>query len=142
MTKTVKKEAFVRGMGELYQDVFGDFGAPSRAKDDVLSRMYDAKGGKDNGYIYYPMGSFITKYMNSSGNYLKVLNILLNYGSYVHQFDVNMYSNKFEVKIGSFKKKHFRFSYNGMANAPANRPIGFIEDHGKAGEDENVVDNS
>jgi hypothetical protein len=72
------------------------------------------------------MGSYIVKYLNNSGNYLFVLNELLNYASYIHQFSVDMYTDRLDITIESFKTKKFKFSYNAGAKYPANRPIGFI----------------
>lgn len=127
MLSTASIDQFVSTMNSIYNEILADAGeGPSKAATASLMDMYNSKSSKDNGYIYYPMGSYITKYLNNTGDYLMVLNIILNYGTYVHQFNVDMYSDRFDVSIESFKTKKFRFSYNAGAKYPANRPIGFI----------------
>lgn len=127
MLSTASIDQFVSTMNSIYDEILADKGKkPSKATVASLMDMYNSKSSKDNGYIYYPMGSYITKYLNNTGDYLMVLNIILNYGTYVHQFNVDMYSDRFDVSIASFKTKKFRFSYNAAAKYPANRPIGFI----------------
>ena len=125
MVTVSDKNTFIRTMKDIYSNVLGGM----KAADATLGEMYDSKSGIkwNNGYIYYPMGSYITQYLNTNGNYLKALNVLLNYGTYIHQFDVNLYSDRFDIEIGSFKKKSFKFTYNGGAKYPGNRPIGFKE---------------
>ena len=78
-----------------------------------------------NGYLLYPMGSYIVKYLNNDKKYLDLLNTILNYGSYVHQFTVNLSKNNFQVKISPFKTSKFRYTYNAGGGYPGNRPIGF-----------------
>jgi hypothetical protein len=122
------EQSFITTLNGVYDGILGDLGSGPKTTTDILKKMFSSKASKDNGYLYYPMGAYIKEYLNDpKKGYLKVLNILLNYGTYIHQFDVNMYNNSFDIFIGSFKQKQFRFSYNGMSNAPANRPLGFVE---------------
>jgi hypothetical protein len=127
MLKSNTVENFISTMTGIYTDILGDMpGGPSGATVGSLRDMFVSKQSKDNGFIYYPMGSYIVKYLNNSGNYLFVLNELLNYASYIHQFSVDMYTDRLDITIESFKTKKFKFSYNAGAKYPANRPIGFI----------------
>jgi hypothetical protein len=117
---------FVSTMRRIYSEDLGG----SEAKDESLNKMYSTKKSKDNGYLYYAMGSYIVKYLNSyseggSYPYVEALNVLLNYGSFVQQFDIDVTYNQIEINIEKFKSKAFRFSYNGVASSPGNRPIGF-----------------
>jgi len=125
MKKTSPKEIFISTMKDIYSTILSG----SSATDLSLSDMYelDDISSVQNGYLYYPMGSYIVKYMNSNKKYTDTLNYILNFASYVHQFDVNLSQNSFNIQIFTFDKKEFRFSYNGMAKKPANRPIGFIK---------------
>ena len=128
VTANATVDAFMSTMDDIYTNVLGDIGSPARTTAPVLRKMFETKTSKDNGYLYYPMGSYIVQFLNDEKKpYLKVLNILLNYGTYIHQFEVNLHAGSFDVYISSFSQSTFRFSYNGMSNAPANRPIGFIK---------------
>lgn len=133
MVKNSSADEFVSVMTHIYTNVLGDIGKPAQTTDSVLRKMHASKSSKDNGYLYYPMGSYIVQYLNDpSKPYLKVLNILLNYGTYIHQFGVDLSASRIDISISSFSQSQFRFSYNGMSNAPANRPIGFIKSSGKS----------
>ena len=117
---------FVSLMNKIYnEDLTG-----SSADNKSLIRMHELKFSRNNGYLYYPMGAYIVRYLNNykEGNdtpYVDTLNMLLNYGSFVQQFDVNLNYDSIDITIESFVHKNFRFSYNGLAADPGNRPIGF-----------------
>lgn len=123
MKKTSSEETFINTMKNIYSSVLSN----SSATNSTLSEMYnmDTSDSIQNGYLYYPMGSYIVKYLNENEKYVDTLNYVLNFASYIHQFDANLSTNSFNVKIHTFDKIKFRFSYNGMAKKPANRPIGF-----------------
>lgn len=125
-TTNLDQQTFVSLINEIYAQQLAGKGA----EDKSLISMFDNKTSKHNGYLYYAMGSYIVEYLNTykDGNrtpYLDTLNMLLNYGSFVQQFDVNLYYDRVEIKIEKFTTKKFRFSYNGVASSPCNRPIGF-----------------
>ena len=119
---------FVDGMTRLYEKVFSDIsGSTRKASKKTLEGVYEGNTGDKtkHGYLLYPMGSYLTGYLNENGEYKNILNLILNYGSYIKQFDVYLYSDKLDIKISKFKNEEFRFSYNAGAGYPANRPIGF-----------------
>lgn len=130
MVDTVDKEKFIATMNYIYETVLGDVGRTPKATPKVLEEIYERKDGSkfNHGYIIYPMGSYIVNYLNETGNYKDVLNILLNYGSFVHQFTVSLDTASLQIAIASFKSESFRFSYNAGTKYPGNRPIGFIKD--------------
>jgi hypothetical protein len=120
------KQTFINIINEIYTQHLAGKGA----EDKSLESMYDNKKSKHNGYLYYAMGSYIVEYLNTykEGNrtpYLDTLNMLLNYGSFIQQFDIDLYYDRIVMNIEKFKTKEFRFSYNGVASTPGNRPIGF-----------------
>jgi hypothetical protein len=123
MKKTSTKETFIDTMNHIYSNIL----SKSKATKSTLSQMYDMDSSVSfqNGYLYYPMGSYIVKYLNKNKRYVDTLNYILNFASYIHQFDANLSNDSFNIKIHTFDKIKFRFSYNGMAKKPANRPIGF-----------------
>jgi hypothetical protein len=125
-TSNLDKKTFINVINEIYTQHLAGKGA----EDKSLESMYDNKKSKHNGYLYYAMGSYIVEYLNTykEGDrtpYLETLNMLLNYGSFIQQFDVDLYYDKIVMKIEKFKTKQFKFSYNGVASSPGNRPIGF-----------------
>ena len=107
------------------KDIYNRILDGSKASENVLRNQYNSNKVKGNGYLLYPMGSYIVKYLNNNKKYHDLLNTILNYGSYVHQFTVNLSKNNFEVKISSFKTSKFKYTFNSMASNPGNRPIGF-----------------
>lgn len=121
------EEKFILTMNKIYSNILGDLGKPPKTDERVLKEMFKRGNGKsfDNGYLYYPMGSYIVKYLNDYGDYKKVLNILLNYGTFIQQIEVNLENTTASFTITKFKESQFAFSYNGMSKAPGNRPIGF-----------------
>jgi len=127
MLEQSDEDTFVDTMNTIYDKVFGDVSRTPQTTDKVLRDIYQTGSGEkyDHGYLYYPMGSYITSYMNENGEYKKILNVILNYGSLINQFNVNMRPAEFEIQIKKFKTESFRFSYNGGSKYPANRPIGF-----------------
>lgn len=131
MIDTVDSSTFISTMESIYSNVLGDIGSPPKATNRVLQEIYDSGSGSkfNHGYLIYPMGSYIVSYLNNVGEYKNILNLLLNYGSYIHQLTVNMYSKNVEIQISSFKKQSFRFSYNAGTKYPGNRPIGFIKEN-------------
>lgn len=126
MVKVSTEEEFISTMMDIYSNVFKKKG---KATTTVLKQMYQVGDGSkfDNGYLYYPMGSYITSHLNETGKYREILNLLLNFGSYINQLTVTMGKKSFDISIVSFKKMNFRFSYNAGAKYPANRPLGFIK---------------
>jgi hypothetical protein len=130
---TVDIDTFASLMEKIYnEDLTG-----SKAERESLVRMHKSKNSKHNGYLYYPMGAYIVRYLNSykEGNskpYIDTLNMLLNYGSFVQQFDVDLEYDSINITIESFVNKNFRFSYNGLASNPGNRPIGFKTSSGSS----------
>lgn len=127
MKKEISVTKFIKVMDIIYTNILGDFGAPPRTQNDVLEFMYNLPNATSfkNGYLYYPMGSYIVRYLNETGNYKKVLSSLLNLGNNVNQVEVNCYNGNIQIKYSEFKGSKFRFSYNGMSKKPDNRPLGF-----------------
>jgi hypothetical protein len=123
MVNTSTVEEFKSVMNDIYNNILSGV----KTTPDVLDEMYKSKSGEkyNNGYLYYPMGQYIVSYLNTTGKYKDVLNVLLNFGSYIHQITVDMYSERLTISIASFKKSKFRFSYNAGSKYPANRPLGF-----------------
>lgn len=122
----IDKQTFINLMNEIYSQRLAGKGAENKS----LASMFDNKKSKHNGYLYYAMGSYIVEYLNTYKDgdhapYLDTLNMLLNYGSFVQQFDVDLYYDRVKIEIEKFTTKKFRFSYNGVASTPGNRPIGF-----------------
>jgi viroplasmin and RNaseH domain-containing protein len=117
------KNAFISGLNSVYQILGG-----SKTSDKTLGLMYDQKNSKLNGYIYYPMGSYIVKVLNKNAKAVELLNGILNYGSFAYQvtIDMDQKNNNLEIKTENFQNMSFRFSWNGLSNDPSNRPIGFI----------------
>lgn len=125
-TDTLDEQTFINIINEIYTQHLAGKGA----EDKSLTSMFENKKSKHNGYLYYAMGSYIVEYLNTykEGDktpYLDTLNMLLNYGSFIQQFDIDLYYDKIVMNIEKFKTKEFRFSYNGVASTPGNRPIGF-----------------
>jgi hypothetical protein len=89
--------------------------------------MFNGKSSFHHGYLLYPMGSYIVKYLNNSPKMVEALNLLAGFANYISQITVDMSTTNTEVQIIKFAKNDFRFSYNGMSKAPGNRPIGFKE---------------
>jgi hypothetical protein len=122
MVATAKINDFINTMNDIYIRILDK----SKVSEKKLRQMYNGKSiPNGNGYLLYPMGSYIVKYLNSDKKYLDLLNTILNYGSYVHQFTVNLSKNNFQVKISPFKTSKFRYTYNAGGGYPGNRPIGF-----------------
>lgn len=122
MVGSAKINEFVDTMNDIYNRILNK----SKVSERKLTQMYnDKKIPNGNGYLLYPMGSYIVKYLNNDKKYLGLLNTILNYGSYVHQFKVNLSKNNFQVKISPFKTSKFRYTYNAGGGYPGNRPIGF-----------------
>jgi len=122
---TNTEQEFVDVMNKIYDTVFSGGG---RTTDGVLRKMFNAKDNPHkNGYLLYPMGSYIVTFLNSKDKYIEALNILAGFASYISQITVNMSKIHTEIQIIKFSKNKFKFTYNGMSNAPGNRPIGFKE---------------
>ena len=122
MITTAKINDFINTMNDIYNRILDK----SKVSEKKLRQMYNGRSiPNGNGYLLYPMGSYIVKYLNSDKKYLDLLNTILNYGSYVHQFTVNLSKNNFQVKISPFKTSKFRYTYNAGGGYPGNRPIGF-----------------
>lgn len=127
MINILTEDEFINLMKSIYNDILGDIGKTPQTTETVLKQMYKM-GNADkfkNGYLYYPMGSYIINYLNNKGDYKEVLNQLLNYGSWVTQIEVNLSINSIDIIVSPFKKSNFSFTYNGMSKAPGNRPLGF-----------------
>jgi len=129
VVNNLDKNTFIAGLNSVYNILDG-----SKTSSDVLSDMYSTKSSKFNGYIYYPMGSYIVKLLNKSKKAVDLLNGILNYGSFAYQVTVDMdpKNNQLKIQVENFKNMNFRFSWNGLSNDPSNRPIGFISTKKKA----------
>jgi len=127
MKKEINSVVFSEVMNEIYNKILGDLDSVPKTTGDVLEFMFNQSSpvAFKNGYLYYPMGSYIVKYLNNTGNYKKVLTTLLNMGSNINQVEVNLTNDKISIKYSEFKGSNFRFSYNGMSKKPDNRPLGF-----------------
>ena len=122
MVSTAKINDFINTMNDIYNSILDK----SKVSEKKLRQMYNGKGiPNGNGYLLYPMGSYIVKYLNNDKKYLDLLNTILNYGSYVHQFTATLAKKNFKVTISSFKTSKFRYTYNAGGGYPGNRPIGF-----------------
>ena len=124
-TRTEKQ--FVDTMMNIYNNVLGDVKGTPKTSDKVLREMFNGKSSFHHGYLLYPMGSYIVKYLNNSPTMVEALNLLAGFANYISQITVDMSTTNTEVQIIKFAKNDFRFSYNGMSKAPGNRPIGFKE---------------
>ena len=124
-TRTEKQ--FVDTMMNIYNNVLGDVKGTPKTSDKVLREMFNGKSSFHHGYLLYPMGSYIVKYLNNSPKMVEALNLLAGFANYISQITVDMSTTNTEVQIIKFAKNDFRFSYNGMSKAPGNRPIGFKE---------------
>jgi len=122
-----KENVFVDTMNTIYNTVLGDMKGVPKTSDRVLREMFNSTSYFHHGYLLYPMGSYIVKYLNGNARYIEALNLLTNFGSYISQITVDMGQTSTEIQIIKFSKNQFRFSYNGMSKAPGNRPIGFKE---------------
>jgi ribosome recycling factor len=129
MINTVDKETFVSKLNHIYNTILNDAGGTPKSTIKTLEEIYESGNGSKSkhGYIIYPMGSYITNYLNLTGNYKNVLNVILNYASFIHQFTVSLYPESLQISISSFKKTSFKFDYNAGSKYPGNRPIGFIK---------------
>lgn len=127
MTGTVSAKKFVETMQKIYEEILGDKGRMKGTSEKVLKQMHNLGDSSKfyNGYIYYPMGSYIVNYLNNTGNYLEVLNKLLNLGSFITQIESDLTKSSIIINIKQFKKINFKFSYNAGSKYPGNRPIGF-----------------
>ena len=61
--------------------------------------------------------------------FIDALDMLMNFGSYISQInvDMNFPPKSTTIQILKFSKNKFRFSYNAGSKYPNNRPIGFKE---------------
>jgi len=127
MVNVLSPNKFIELMNNIYDNILSDMGKTPKTSEKVLRDMYKIGDGSkfNNGYLYYPMGSYIVKYLNQSGDYKFVLNELLNYGNFITQIEVNLSESNIILNLQTFKKSNFVFSYNGMSKAPGNRPLGF-----------------
>lgn len=122
-----KSKKFIATMEKIYTTVLGDTGRVPRSTKTVLEFMHKSKRKTFNaGYLIYPMGSYIVSFLNSNEKYIKALNIITGFGSYISQVNVDISNNEMKIGIATFSKSKFKFSYNGMSKSPGNRPIGFI----------------
>lgn len=121
------EDEFVKTMNKLYNSVLGDLKGTPKTSEKVLREMFNSKSNFHHGYLLYPMGSYIVKYLNNTPKYIEALNLLADFGSFISQITVDMSLSITEIQIIKFSRNEFRFSYNGMSKAPGNRPIGFKE---------------
>ncbi len=129
MRKKKKEKDFLNIMHEVYEKVLSDQGRTPAATDKSLKYMYKTSSNNeyDGGYLIYPLGSYIVSYMNNKKEYREALNLLADFGSFISQCTVDMDAKSATVQLIKFSKNEFRFSYNGGAKYPGNRPIGFKE---------------
>lgn len=136
------EKKFIQALEKTYKDVLWDVGKKPKAQSSTLKDIFAAdKKDFDGGYIIYPMGSYVVAYMNRDDikrdsekpkkehKFIDALDMLMNFGSYISQINVDMHfpPESTTIKILKFSKNKFRFSYNGGAKYPNNRPIGFKE---------------
>ena len=123
----VKSKNFISIMEKIYTEVLGDTGRVPRSTKTVLEFMHKSKRKTFNaGYLIYPMGSYIVSFLNSDEGYIKALNLITGFGSYISQVNVDLNNIEMKIVITTFSKSKFKFSYNGMSKSPGNRPIGFM----------------
>ena len=130
MRKKRSEVHFIAIMKKVYDKVLSDQpGKTPAASDASLKDMFKTsnKNEYNGGYLIYPLGSYIVSYLNAKTEYKEALNLLADFGNYISQVTVNMTATDATISIIKFSKNEFRFSYNGMAKAPGNRPIGFKE---------------
>lgn len=129
MLKKTDKDTFISTMNEIYNTTLGDMGKAKKADIETLKQIYEFGDGSKfgHGYLLYPMGSYIASYLNNTGNYRNVLNVILNFATFVHTVYMDMSIDSVKISISSFKSQSFRFSYNAATKYPGNRPIGFIK---------------
>jgi hypothetical protein len=125
MRKNKTESTFIQTINTIYDDVLGDMKGTPRTTDAVQKRIFSSKKNFEHGYLLYPMGSYIVKYLNGNPRYLEALNLITSIDSLVSQMTVDMSSSGVNIKIEKFNESKFRFSYNGMSMKPGNRPIGF-----------------
>ena len=136
------EKKFIQALEKAYKDVLWDVGKKPKSATKTLKEIFAAdKNDFDGGYIIYPMGSYIVAYMNRDDikrdpekpkkehRFIDALDMLMNFGSYISQInvDMNFPPKSTTIQILKFSKNKFRFSYNAGSKYPNNRPIGFIE---------------
>lgn len=125
--REMSESDFVEFFDELYKIGLTYGGKVSRPQKDTIIDLYRGKKNFKHGYLIYPMGSLIIKYLNDHEQYVLALNSILNMASFVSQVSVNVTGATITIEIIPFDKNKFRFSYNSMTKSPNNRPIGFKE---------------
>ena len=126
--KTGTMNTFVDSCNRVYQNILGDLrGKTPSSAVKTLKEMYEGKSNYKGGFMIYPMGSYITKFLNETPQYINALNLLMDFGSNITQVTVNMSNKSCNISVIKFSKNTFKFSYNDMSKNPGNRPIGFKE---------------
>ena len=121
-------DTFVNSCNKVYQEVLGDLrGKIPATATRTLKEMYNSTSTYKGGFMIYPMGSYITKFLNEKPQYTNALNLLMNFGSNISQVTVNLSNKSCDIAVIKFSKNTFKFSYNDMSKKPGNRPIGFRE---------------
>ena len=117
---------------QIFSKIYNEINYPLNANTiKTLTSIFSAqKDTSKNGYILYPLGSYIAKSLNADPIMSKLLNDVLN-ASYISnsilQATVNVSNKDIEVKLIKFKNNSFKYDYNAMMKAPGNRPLGFKE---------------
>ncbi len=117
---------------QVFSKIYAEINYPLNANTiKTLTSIFSAqKDTSKNGYILYPLGSYIAKSLNADPTMSKLLNDVLN-ASYISnsilQATVNVSNKDIEVKLIKFKNNSFKYDYNAMMKAPGNRPLGFKE---------------
>ena len=122
------KEKIKQTFSKIYDRIDYDFNA--KAMESLVSIFSAKRDTSKNGYILYPLASYIKKSLNEDPEMLKLLNDILT-ASYlsgtVFQINSDIFNDHLEFGIIRFKNNQFKFDYNAGMKYPGNRPLAFKE---------------
>ena len=126
--KKMTEDEIYRVFSKIYAEI--NYPLNTNTVKTLMSIFSAQKDTSKNGYIIYPLGSYIVKSLNADPIMLKLLNDVLT-ASYISnsvlQATVNVSNKDIEVKLIKFKNNSFKYDYNAMMKAPGNRPLGLKE---------------
>lgn len=113
---------------KIYDKIGYDFNGT--AMTSLISIFSAKKDTSKNGYILYPLGSYIARTLNEDPVMLKLLNEILTMsylsGS-VFQVNADIFNDHLEFGIIRFKNNQFQFNYHAGMKYPGNVPLAFKE---------------
>lgn len=124
----MNEEKIKQVFSKIYDKIGYDFDAT--AMGSLISIFSAKKDTSKNGYILYPLGSYIARTLNEDPVMLKLLNEILTM-SYlsgtVFQVNADMFNDHLEFGIIRFKNNQFQFNYHAGMKYPGNVPLAFKE---------------